>query len=114
MKHSMSTSSQCLSPSTLLDDPHPDHAFDAPRLLRPSSGIPSSASLQSTLRTPCLIAEDLVHHTPKSLHSEYPSKCLTSEDFVSEYLHPEPHSALTAFSWRTSTRGPTSTPSQPS
>ncbi|KAG8048950.1 hypothetical protein GUJ93_ZPchr0009g2217 [Zizania palustris] len=38
MKHSMSTSSQCLSPSTLLDEPHPDHAFDAPRLLRPSSG----------------------------------------------------------------------------
>ncbi|KAG8048698.1 hypothetical protein GUJ93_ZPchr0009g1859 [Zizania palustris] len=38
MKHSMSPSSQCLSPSTLLDEPHPDHAFDAPRLLRPSSG----------------------------------------------------------------------------
>ncbi|KAG8050841.1 hypothetical protein GUJ93_ZPchr0009g124 [Zizania palustris] len=105
MKHSMSTSSQCLSPRTLLDDPHQDHAFDAPRLLRPSSGIPSSASLRSTLRMPCLIAEDLVHHTPKSLHSEYPSKCLASEDFVSGYLHPEQCSALTAFSLRTTTRG---------
>ncbi|KAG8087761.1 hypothetical protein GUJ93_ZPchr0010g8444 [Zizania palustris] len=83
MKHSMSTSSQCLSPSTLLDDPHLDHAFDAPRLLRPSSGIPSSASLRSTLRKPCVISEDLVHQTPKSLHSEYPSKCLAFEDFVS-------------------------------
>ncbi|KAG8048475.1 hypothetical protein GUJ93_ZPchr0009g459 [Zizania palustris] len=41
MKHSMSTSSQCISPSTLLDEPYPDHAFDAPRLLRPSSVTPS-------------------------------------------------------------------------
>ncbi|KAG8050969.1 hypothetical protein GUJ93_ZPchr0009g761 [Zizania palustris] len=107
MKHSMSPSSQCLSPSTLLDEPHPDHAFDAPRLLRPSSGT-----------FECLPPE----HTSKSLppqrtcstNSEVtpfgvPSKCLTSEDFVSEYLQPEPRSALSAFTWHVSTRGPTRT-----
>ncbi|KAG8048591.1 hypothetical protein GUJ93_ZPchr0009g2400 [Zizania palustris] len=46
MKHSMSTSSQCLSPSTLLDDP---------RLRVPSPG--------ATLRTYCLL---LVHLDPRS------------------------------------------------
>ncbi|KAG8069485.1 hypothetical protein GUJ93_ZPchr0006g41051 [Zizania palustris] len=38
-----------------------------------------------------------------------PSKCLASEDFVSEHLQPEPRSALSAFTWHASTRGPTRT-----
>ncbi|KAG8083264.1 hypothetical protein GUJ93_ZPchr0015g6788 [Zizania palustris] len=41
--------------------------------------------------------------------SGVPSKCLTSEDFVSEHLQPEPRSALSAFTWHASTRGPTRT-----
>ncbi|KAG8100464.1 hypothetical protein GUJ93_ZPchr0013g35322 [Zizania palustris] len=45
--------------------------------------VPSSASIQSTLRTPCLNVEGFVHHTLKSLLPDHPSKCLASEYFVS-------------------------------
>ncbi|KAG8083405.1 hypothetical protein GUJ93_ZPchr0015g6739 [Zizania palustris] len=107
MKHSMSTPSQCLSPSTLLDEPHLDHAFDAPRLLGPSSGhlrvSPSGAHFELLPS-----AEDLIPRLRShSIRSTFEVPRLRG--LVSEYLQPELHSALSAFTWHASTRGPTRT-----
>ncbi|KAG8048604.1 hypothetical protein GUJ93_ZPchr0009g578 [Zizania palustris] len=107
MKHFMSTPSQRLFPSTLLDEPHPDHAFDAPRLLRPSSGdlrvSPSGAHFELLAS-----AEDLNHQLRShSIRSTFEVPHLRG--LVSEYLQPEPRFALSAFTWHASTRGPTRT-----